>query len=195
MGGCIVYTRIRMLLLCHPFIFSFFFLQYSNKIFVTLLSGTLRPRRLKLGQWVDVSCIPESGGYCIFVPLFLAHLSWRLTRGAYSIPTIGRPSIVRRRRPHFQTWISLKPVGQSWSNFMCSIIGVGKRLHKVLGKIGSKLWFPWQQKTFSQLFLIQPFLYLQVLRTCIKSRTSSNFGQIGPLIMELAVLERLKKFP
>ena len=32
------------------------------------------------------------------------------------------------RRPHFQTWISLKPVGQSWSNFMCSITGVGEML-------------------------------------------------------------------
>ena len=47
---------------------------------------------------------------------------------------------------HFWTWISLKPVGQSWSNLMCSIIGVVERLHKVLGQIGSKLWFPWQQK-------------------------------------------------
>ena len=47
---------------------------------------------------------------------------------------------------HFWTWISLKPVGQSWSNFMCSIIWVGERLHKVLGQTGSKLWFPWQQK-------------------------------------------------
>ena len=36
---------------------------------------------------------------------------------------------------HIWTWISLKPVGQSWSNFMCSIIGVGERLHKVLGQI------------------------------------------------------------
>ena len=36
---------------------------------------------------------------------------------------------------HFWTWISLKPAGQSWSNFMCSINGVGKRLHKVLGQI------------------------------------------------------------
>ena len=36
---------------------------------------------------------------------------------------------------HFWTWIPLKPVGQSWSNFMCSIIGVGERLHKVLGQI------------------------------------------------------------
>ena len=35
--------------------------------------------------------------------------------------------------PHFQT--SLKPVGQSWSYFICNIIGVGERLHKVLGQI------------------------------------------------------------
>ena len=94
---------------------------------------------------------------------------------------------------HFQTWISLRPVGQSWSNFMCSITGVGERLHYVLMQIGSKLWCPWQQKdqltyngengvsTFSQLFLIQSSLYLQVTRTCIKSRTSSKFSQIHPL--------------
>ena len=49
--------------------------------------------------------------------------------------------------------------------------------------------------TFSQLVLIRSFLYLQVMRTSIKSRTSSNFGQIGPLTMELAALERLKNFP
>ena len=41
---------------------------------------------------------------------------------------------------HFQTWISLKPVGQSWSNFMCSIIRVGERLHKVLGQIDLAHW-------------------------------------------------------
>ena len=41
---------------------------------------------------------------------------------------------------HFRTWISLKPVGQSWSNFMCSIIGVVERLHKVLGQIGLAHW-------------------------------------------------------
>ena len=49
--------------------------------------------------------------------------------------------------------------------------------------------------TFCWLFLIQSFLYLQVTRTCMKSRTSSNCGQIGPLTTELAALERLKNFP
>ena len=96
--------------------------------------------------------------YPTSLSMFLAHLSRRLTRWAYSIPMVRRPSVgvvvrrrpsssvVVRRRPHFQTWISLKQVGQCWSNFMCSITGVGERLHKVLGRIGSKLWFPWQQK-------------------------------------------------
>ena len=49
--------------------------------------------------------------------------------------------------------------------------------------------------TFSQLLLTWSFLYLQVTRTCIKTRTSSNFGQIGPLTTELAALEHLKNFP
>ena len=47
---------------------------------------------------------------------------------------------------HFRTWISLRPVGQSWSNFMSSITRGGERLHNVLRQIGSKLWCPWQQK-------------------------------------------------
>ena len=47
---------------------------------------------------------------------------------------------------HFRTWISPRPVGQSWSNFMCSITGVGERLHNVLRQIGSKLWCLRQQK-------------------------------------------------
>ena len=59
---------------------------------------------------------------------------------------------------NFWTWISLKPVGQSWSNFMCSIIGVGEGLHKVLGQIGSKLWFPWQQKAPIDLRCLHLFL-------------------------------------
>ena len=54
---------------------------------------------------------------------------------------------------------------------MCSITGVGERLHTVLEQTGSILCFPWQQKasltyngendvsTFSRLFLIRSFLY------------------------------------
>ena len=46
--------------------------------------------------------------------------------------------------------------------------------------------------TFSQLFLIRSFSYLQVTRTYISAWTISNFGQIPLLTTELAALERLK---
>ena len=53
-GRCIMYTGIRLLLLICPFISSFFFLQFSTlKFFITLFSGTVRPRRLKLGTHLD----------------------------------------------------------------------------------------------------------------------------------------------
>ena len=45
---------------------------------------------------------------------------------------------------------------------------------------------------FSRLFLIGSFSYLQVMRTCIKAWMSLNLGQIPPLTMALAALERLK---
>ena len=50
-----MYTGIRLLLLIHPFIPSFFFLStfQTLKFFVTLFSGTVRPRRLKLCTHVD----------------------------------------------------------------------------------------------------------------------------------------------
>ena len=49
--------------------------------------------------------------------------------------------------------------------------------------------------TFSPLFLTRSFLFLQVTRTCIKSQTSLNFVQIGPLTTELAALKRLNISP
>ena len=54
-GRCIMYTRIRLLLLIHSFISSIFLsLQFSTlKFFITLFSGTVRPRRLKLGTHID----------------------------------------------------------------------------------------------------------------------------------------------
>ena len=47
-----VYTRIRLLLLIHSFIFSFSNIQIL-KFFLTLFSGTVRPRKLKLGAHMD----------------------------------------------------------------------------------------------------------------------------------------------
>ena len=49
--------------------------------------------------------------------------------------------------------------------------------------------------TLAPSFLIRSSSYLQVTRTSITSRTSLNFGQIGPRTAELAALERLEKSP
>ena len=50
-GGCMVYTRIRLLLLICPFIFSFSKIQILK--FSSHFSQELRPRRLKLGAHMD----------------------------------------------------------------------------------------------------------------------------------------------
>ena len=71
-GRCIVYTGIRLLVLICPFISTFFFLSnfQTLKFFVTLFSGTVRPRRLKLGTQVDSGQM-----YCVY---------WNQGAGVYS---------------------------------------------------------------------------------------------------------------
>ena len=71
-GRCIVFTGIRLLLPICPFIFSFFFLSnfQTLKIFVTLFSGTVRPRRLKLDTHMDSGWM-----YCVY---------WNQAAAAYS---------------------------------------------------------------------------------------------------------------
>ena len=108
---------------------------------------------------------------------------------------------------HFRTWLSLRPFDQSWAILCVASLGVGKgcimfwdRLDQNSGTHGNRkppLTYNGEDgvSTSSQLLLIWSFLYLQVTKTCIKSQTISNFGQIGPLTMELAALERLKTFP
>ena len=53
-------------------------------------------------------------------------------------------------------------------------------------------------KTVSPLFLscffIHSFLYLQVIMTCMRARTSSNFGQIGPRAVELRPLKDVRNW-
>ena len=144
--------------------------------------------------------------------LWLAHLSRRLTRWAYSIPMVRRPSVVRR--PSSSVVVHTFKLEYLWrqlanlDQILCvASLGWGKGNIRFWGRLDQNSGFHGNRKppltyngendvsTFSRLFLIRSFLYLQVMRTCIKSRTSSNFGQIGPLTRELAALERLKKFP
>ena len=49
--------------------------------------------------------------------------------------------------------------------------------------------------TFSWLFFIRSFSYLQVTKTCIGAQTSSSFSLIGPPTVESAALKYLKKSP
>ena len=49
--------------------------------------------------------------------------------------------------------------------------------------------------TLAPSVLICSSLFLQVIRTTIKSRTGSKFGRIRPGTYELAALERLEKSP
>ena len=134
--------------------------------------------------------------------LFLAHLSWRLTRWAYSIP------MVRRRRPLSSSVIHTFKLEYLWSQLanldqiLCvASLGWGKGCIRFWGRLDPNSGFHGNRKppftyngendvsTVSRLFFIRSCLFLQVTRTCIKS---SNFGQIRPLTMELAALECLK---
>ena len=138
---------------------------------------------------------------------FLAHLSRRLTRWTYSIAMVSRPSIVVVVVHTFKLeylWSQMANLDQ----ILCvASLGWGKGCIRFWGRLDQNSGFHGNRKppltyngennvsTFSRLFLIRSFLYLQVTRTGIKSRTSSNFGQFGPPTTELAALERRKNFP
>ena len=155
-------------------------------------------------------------GFCNFLFPFLAHLSRRLTRWAYSIPMV-RPSVrpsVRRRPSSSSVVVHSFKLEYLWSQsanldqILCvASLGWGKGCIRFWGRLDQNSGFHGNRKppltyngendisTFFWLFLIRSFLYLQVTRTCIKSRMSSNFGHYGRLTTELAALECLKNFP
>ena len=121
------------------YFFIFLSLQFSTlKVFVTLFSGTVRPRRLKLGtyvgsgqmyhvNWNQAAAAYSSLYFFIFLSLQFSTLKFFVTR------LLGT---VRPRRLKLSTHIDWADVSFVLeSNFMFSIIVVGERLHKVLGQI------------------------------------------------------------
>ena len=164
---------------------------------------------------IHPSVSPSVCNYFLFIasppiPLveFFAHLSRRLTRWAYSI------AMVRRRRTSSVVVVHTFKLEYLWSQLanldqiLCiASLGWGKGCIRLWGRLDQNPGFHGNRKppftyngendvsTFSRLFLIRSFLYLQVTRTGIKSRTSANFGQMGPQTTELAALERRKNFP
>ena len=226
-----MYTGIRLLLLIHSFIASFFFLSnfQALKYFVTLfIFLSLQFSKLYkfssyfsqelwglegwnlIHTWTMGGCIVYTGIRLLLLirpfVFLLAHLRRRLTRWAYSIAMVCRPSVVvvvHTFKPVY-LWSQLANLDQ----ILCvASLEWGKGCIRFWGRLDQNSGFHGNRKpplsyngknnvsTFFRLFLIGSFLYLQVTRTCIKSRTSSNFHQIGPLTTELAALERLKKFP
>ena len=95
-GRCIMYTRIRPAAYLSLYFFIFLSLRFSTlKFFVTLFSGTMRPRRLKIGTLVNsgqmyhVYQIQAAAAYLSLYSSFfflsdfqtlkfLSHFSWEL---------------------------------------------------------------------------------------------------------------------
>ena len=139
-----------------------------------------------------------------FVSFFLAHLSRRLTRWAYSIP------MVRRRPSSSSVGVHTFKLEYLWSQLAnldqilrVALLGWGKGCIRFWGRLDQNSGFHGNRNpplayngendvsTFSRLFMIQSFLYLQVTRTCIKSPMGLNFGQVERLSCPWAS----KKFP
>ena len=72
---------------------------------------------------------------------------------------------------------------------MCSIIGVGEGLHKVLGQIDLGTLDSGERSLPFGLLVNHILSNLLVTRTGIKSQTSSNSGQIGSVTSELHALQ------
>ena len=182
-----------------------------NSVTPTCITCLQRDVRISVSQSlhtvkviIDIIYSPalKSGGYTGFALSFIHSviLSFR----HYVTLSLCHSVISSFRHNSDETWISLRPVGQSWSKFIWSIIRIGERLHKVLDQNSG---FHANRKgplsyngendisTFSLLLFIRSFSNLHVTRTSTKSWMSSNFGQIGPLATELDALERLKNFP
>ena len=142
----------------------------------------------------------------------VAHLSRRLKGELIVYPWSGvRPSsVVVRRRPS-STISNINISATSWLITMKfyqkhhwdggkTALGFGPEWIKTLVSMATESSHRVMMEingvaTFSQLFFIRFFLYLQVTMTCMGARRSSIFSQIGPRTAELAALERLKKSP
>ena len=78
-----------------------------------------------------------------------------------------------------------------WIFFILACYDMHERLYEIEFPVTMEL----PLSTLAPSFLIGSSSYLQVTRTSIISRTSSNFSQFRPWTAELAALELLKKFP
>ena len=107
-GWCIVYTEILLLLLILHFISLFFFLSnFQNfKNYDTHFSGSVRPRKLKLGTHVDNGWM-----YCVYWKQAAAYLSlyFFLSHSQFSIKKIVAhfSGTVRPRKLKYGQWVDI----------------------------------------------------------------------------------------
>ena len=125
---------------------------------------------------------------------FLAHRSQRLTRWAYSITRLRRPSSTLSNKNISQDQLA------SFSQ-MLSVASLRKGCIRFLGRSDQNcgyhgngklpLTYNWKNSvaTFSPSSLIGSLSNLQVTRTSIKSRMSLNLGQVRLFIISLYALE------
>ena len=107
-----------------PMLTCSFLIESSSKLLLTRTGIKARSSLISAGSDYSLwSYLPlNDENFTLLNTNILAHWTGELIAYQWSVV---RPS----SSLHFQTWISLRLVGQSWSNFKFSITGVGKRLH------------------------------------------------------------------
>ena len=179
------------------------------KVWMSLILGRIRPLTLELNDenFTLSNLNISEASWPVLIILYVQH-HWGEGQAAQGFGADWIKTLVSMatESPH---WLIMgkmvSPVASLDQILWVASLGVGKGcimfwLDKTSGVHGNRkppLTYKWENgvSTFSRLLLVRFFLYLHVMRTCIKSRTSSNFGQIGQLTMELAALECLKIFP
>ena len=190
----------------------------SNNIFTNFHAFVSKPRSHFFGgqfenQEINLTKGDCNGKWCLGIKSLRYHFFWSLAHLSQRLQDeliVYQWSVIRPSSSIVHTF-RLEYLWSQLANFdqiLCvASLGWGKGCIKFWGRLAQNSGFHGNWKplltyneendvsTFSRLFLIWSFLYLQVKRTCIKSRMSSNFCWIGPLTTELAALEHLKKFP
>ena len=81
--------------------------------------------------------------------------------------------------PHFQTWISQRPVGHSWSNSMCSMDGLGD-WHNVLGRLDQNCGFLSNKKlpkTYNGVNVVHTITFLFFVYSSCKNISNWNLSE------------------
>ena len=141
-----MYTGIRLLLLICPFISSFFFLSHFQtlKFFVTISSGPVRPRRVKLGTHMDSGQM-----YRVYRNQLLLLIRLHLSFSQFSNIKIFRHTFLRNCEAYLEGWnvVHTRSVGRcivyTGIRLFCCLF-VPLFLHFSFSPVFKHLNFSWQ---------------------------------------------------